>query len=190
MERAAQSDGELVASVARGDKRSLGALYERYGPLMLGLAVKMLKDQQAAEDLLHDVFVEVWRRAGDYNPDRASVRTWLSIRVRSRCLDRLRSARSRKSDSLDERRDAGSQDGLAHEWPDGLAELSLDAIRMRTLIRTLPEHQRRVLELGYFDGMTSSEISRQLEIPVGTVKSRMRTALSSLRKALGVDSHA
>ena len=182
-------DVELIAAIARGDKRALGSLYERYSPLMLGLAMRMLKNQQAAEDLVHDVFVEVWRRAGDYNPERSSVRTWISVRVRSRCLDRIRATRVRKTESMEARQDGGLRSDEPKDWADDLPETTLDAIRMRYFLRTLPENQRVVIELGYLEGMTSSEISIQLNIPIGTVKSRTRAALASLRKSFKVKPH-
>ncbi|MEE2829687.1 MAG: sigma-70 family RNA polymerase sigma factor, partial [Myxococcota bacterium] len=95
-----QSDAELVAAMARGDQGAVEVLYDLHAPLMLGVATKMLKDRNAAEDLVHDVFLEAWRSAAGYRADRGSVKTWLMVRLRSRALDRLRSHEvSRRSDS-------------------------------------------------------------------------------------------
>jgi len=176
-----QQDALDIAAVARGDRRALASLYDRYSGMMLGLGVRVLKDRREAEDIVHDVFIEVWRRAGDYNPTKASVRSWIFMRMRSRCLDRVRSAAYRKSDSLEGMQSDGLQPETPREWASIWPETMIDMIRVRQLVRTLPEHQREVLELGYFKGLSSTEMAAQLNIPVGTVKSRVRAALGYLR---------
>jgi RNA polymerase sigma-70 factor (ECF subfamily) len=154
---------------------------------MLSLGLRIFRERREAEDVLHDVFVEAWRRVGDYDPRRGLVRTWLLLRMRSRCLDRVRSAGYSRGESLTDReetvlgRQAGLDDGVA------AVEGSADRQRVRSVLASLPEGQRAVLELGYFLGLSSSEIAERLDIPIGTVKSRVRVALGKLREALGVE---
>jgi len=172
------SDEALIYAIARGDREAFALLYDRQAQLLLGLGARILSkasDSREAEDVLHDVFVEVWKHAGDFDPSRASARTWLCLRMRSRCLDRVRTATRRRADPLDDRMPDGGGDGL----PAGL-----DASRVRHAMERLPDLQREVLVLGYFQGLSSQEIADTLEIPLGTVKSRVAAALSHLRSML------
>lgn len=172
------SDEALIYAIARGDREALALLYDRQAQLLLGLGARILSkasDSREAEDVLHDVFVEVWKHAGDFDPSRASARTWLCLRMRSRCLDRVRTATRRRADPIDEGMPDGSADGL----PAGL-----DASRVRQAMEGLPDLQREVLLLGYFQGLSSQEIADTLGIPLGTVKSRVAAALSHLRSVL------
>ncbi|HVY39799.1 MAG TPA: sigma-70 family RNA polymerase sigma factor [Polyangia bacterium] len=172
-------DPALVAAVAQGNREALGALYDLHAPLLFGLARRMLGNAAAAEDLLHDVFLEVWQHASEYSPDRGSVRSWLLVRTRSRALDRLgRGAReSRVTQHL----------SLASEGEASLAPspaLSLDGARLRRLLGTLPAELVAVLDLTYFEGLSATEIAQRLGIPTGTVKSRLARALETLRCAI------
>jgi RNA polymerase sigma-70 factor (ECF subfamily) len=124
------------------------------------------------------VFLEAWRHAGDYQPERGSVKSWLLLRMRSRCLDRVRSHGFSRSTPLTQEPARG---GAAER-----SERRLDAARARALLEQLPDGQREVLELGYFQGLSFSEIALQLKIPVGTVKSRVSAAMGKLRADLGV----
>lgn len=185
---AQERDVEDIRAAARGSRRALGTLYDRYGGLMLGVSLKVLKDRGDSEDLVHELFVEVWRHAGDYDPRKGSVKTWLFMRLRSRCLDWVRSARSRKqrlmTDDETAALGANASTGIAAtHWPDRM----VDHARVRDAVQTLPQSQREVVELGYFKGLSSSEISASLGIPIGTVKSRVRAAMNELRKAYEVD---
>jgi len=173
------SDEALIYAIARGDREALALLYDRQAQLLLGLGARILSkasDSREAEDVLHDVFVEVWKHAGDFDPSRASARTWLCLRMRSRCLDRVRTATRRRADPIDE----GMPDGAGG---DGLPA-ALDATRVRHAMERLPDLQREVLLLGYFQGLSSQEIADTLEIPLGTVKSRVAAGLSHLRSML------
>lgn len=171
----ATDDVERVIALAAGDRRALAALYDRYAPTMLALGLRILRDRGEAEELLHDVFLEAWKRAGDYDPSRGTVRTWLLLRMRSRCLDYAKSAgRSRT-------RPAGATlEAIAgNAEPSGLGEP--DRSRIRGAMAELPIEQRTILELGYFRGLSCSEIAGELGIPIGTVKSRLHAALIKLR---------
>jgi RNA polymerase sigma-70 factor (ECF subfamily) len=172
-------DEALVRAIATGDTRALATLYDRHAPLMLGLARRIVGGKPEAEDIVHDVFVEAWRRAADYDESRGSVKAWLLLRTRSRAIDFRKSA------------------GVARTVPTGdntwLASLidpraddseAPDRARVRSVLAALNIEQREVLLLGYFEGLSSSEIASKLGIPIGTVKSRVAAALSALRQAL------
>jgi RNA polymerase sigma-70 factor (ECF subfamily) len=174
-------DTRIVARIASGDREALGALYDRYASLLLAVSLKMLRARREAEDLVHDVFVEVWQRAGDFDPRRGSVKVWLLVRMRSRCLDRVRSAGYARVSSIGDR----EEELLGGSSANG--ESAAEHSQVRDALRELPESQRAVLYLGYFEGLSSVEIAARLEIPVGTVKSRVATALSKLRATLGDD---
>lgn len=169
-------DCELIRRVAGGDRTALGLLYDRYAPIVLALGQKILRSRREAEDLLQDVFLEAWRQAGDYEPSRGSVRTWIVLRARSRALDRCRNAWSRAVplEESPEKGDEGTVDPM----------LQADHERLRRVLATLPEEQQKVLELGYFEGLSSSEIAERLGVPVGTVKSRVAAAMAKLRAVL------
>lgn len=169
-------DVALVGAIAAGDRAALGALYDRHGSLLLALALRIVRDRREAEDLLHDVFLEVWRSAGDYDRGRGRVRTWLVVRMRSRALDVAKSARvaRRSGDETVLERAAGDDDlGGAP-----------DRQRVRLALAALGDDQRAVLELAYFDGLTCTDIAARLAIPVGTVKSRLAAGLERLRRVL------
>ena len=186
-------DVQHLAAIARGDRSALGLLYDRHSPTLMALGVRMLSERREAEDILHDVFVEVWKHAGDYDPERATVKTWLVLRMRSRCLDRLRSAGHARRESMTDREEEtlrraradGPMGSVGPSGPSGMDE-RVDAGRLRGVLATLPEDQRAVIVCAFFDGLSSSEIADELGIPIGTVKSRVRSAMTKLRQALGV----
>ena len=168
-----QSDAELVVRMAQGDPGALAQLYERHAARLLGLACAMLGDRAEAEDLLHDVFLEAWRRSHDYAANRGSVRAWLTTRTRSRSLDRIKStSRRHKLTNNDSSKELALQPSL------------LEHRQLKQMLQKLPEAQAQVVVLAYFEDLTSVEIGARLGVPVGTVKSRMRAALSALRNAL------
>lgn len=173
-------DDALIVQVARGDRAALGDLYDRHVGVMAALATRILGDAREAEDLVHDVFVEAWQRAGDFDPSRGSVRTWLLVRVRSRCLDRKRSPAVRRRQAMP------AEDALGAATRDH-GEASVDGKRLRGALEALSPDQRGVLVLAYFEGLSSTEIAERLDIPIGTVKSRVSAAMSKLRERLGVE---
>ena len=174
-------DVELVRAIAAGDRNGLAALYDRYAPILLGMAMRIIRDRREAEDLLHDVFLEVWRSARDYDLTRGRVRTWLVVRMRSRALDVLKSARvSRRS---------GDPEVLERMVAEVEPGESPDRQRIRTVLAQLTADQRQVLELAYFDGLSCSEIAAHVKIPIGTVKSRLAAGLGRLRQLLGARAH-
>src|ERR1044071_320661 len=168
------ADEVLVAAMAAGDRAALATLYERHASLLLGLALRIVRERREAEDLLHDVFLEAWRTASAFDPKRGRVRTWLAIRMRSRALDLQKSARVSRNTG-----DAGL-DLLV----DDAEATSPDHGRVRSALAELGQDQRRVLELAYFEGLSCSEIAKRAAIPVGTVKSRIAAGLERLRSGL------
>lgn len=172
-------DVALVEAMVAGDTRALARLYERHAPLLLGLALRIVRDRREAEDLLHDVFLEAWRAARDFDPKRGRVRTWLAIRMRSRALDRQKSARVSRNSG-----DAGLEI-MADDTTVANPSASSDHARVRSALGDLGADQRRVLELAYFEGLSCTEIATRVEIPVGTVKSRLAAALARLRDLFG-----
>jgi RNA polymerase sigma-70 factor, ECF subfamily len=171
------AEASLVAAVAAGDREALGALYDLHAPVLMGLARRMLGTPTAAEDLLHDVFLEVWQHAAEYAPARGSVRAWLIVRARSRALDRL--GRQGREARVVERVSSEADPAVAPG-----AAAAIDGAQLRRRLVDLDSELRAVLELGYFEGLSSSEMAERLGIPIGTVKSRVARALGALRDAM------
>jgi RNA polymerase sigma-70 factor (ECF subfamily) len=170
-------DIALVREAARGQVAALAELYDRYAALLVTMARRMLGDVTAAEDLVQDVFLEVWRRADGFDPTRGTVRTWMLVRLRSRALDRLRSAQTRREVSRD--------DVVVSDEDHDELGTQPDRRVVREALAALPAEQRSVLELAYFQGLSSSEIAAQMGTPIGTVKSRTAAALAKLRGVMG-----
>ncbi|MFZ5892706.1 MAG: sigma-70 family RNA polymerase sigma factor [Myxococcota bacterium] len=171
------SDSELVERMARGDRLALALLYERHAPRLCAVARQILGQADEAEDLLHDVFLEAWRHAGDYVAARGSVWSWLCIRTRSRAIDRRRSApRAQSIESLEV-----LANFIAAEVDSDTAP---DRRKLREALIGMSRDEREVLALGYFEGLSSSEIATRIQVPIGTVKSRTRSALAKLRQRL------
>ena len=168
-------DAALVAAMARGDREALAKLYERHAGVLLGLALRIVRERREAEDLLHDVLLEAWRAAKDFDPKRGRVRTWLAIRMRSRALDLQKSARVSRNAG-----DAGLEVVV-----DEAERSSPDHARVRAALAELGEDQRKVVELAYFDGLSCSEIATRIAIPIGTVKSRLAAGMQRLRERIG-----
>jgi RNA polymerase sigma-70 factor (ECF subfamily) len=180
-EEAQIDDVALLKAIAGKDEKALSQLYDRYRVVLFGLLVRILNNREEAEDVLQEVFLQVWRRARDYDVDRGRPFTWLVTLARSRGIDRLRSVASR------ERVAAASARDPVEETSDAIA----DAVRseqrgiVTSALSQLPEEQQRPLVLAYFDGLTQSEIADRLGAPLGTVKTRMRTGMLKLREVLG-----
>lgn len=169
-----EGDGTAVAAMARGERDGLAELYARHAATMLATARRILGDPRGAEDLVHDVFLEAWRQAHTYDATRGTVRTWLLVRLRSRALDRCRAAALRRTVAAVPERVSETDD--LSEAPDHHL--------LRQGLHGLPSEQRLVLEHAYFAGLSATEIAELLQIPVGTVKSRLGAGLKKLRSAL------
>lgn len=183
MDAAARAEADLrdeacLASVGAGEEGALGELYDRHAQALLRVAISILRNRQDAEDLVHDVFVEAWGKAADYDASRGSVRRWLLTRMRSRAIDRLRSLQVARRHAMAEARSPHPGLTAAPQW-DGF-----DRDRARQALLDLPEAQRKLVELSYFEGLTHAELATRCEIPVGTVKSRLSAAMGKLRQSL------
>jgi RNA polymerase sigma-70 factor (ECF subfamily) len=175
----ADSDTALILGAAGGDAAALAHLYDRYAPRLLSAGERILGSRRDAEDILHDVFVEVWQQAGDFDPVRGSVKSWLFLRMRSRAIDRLRLA-SRKNVELGDH-------VLATATRDPVEDPALapDRAQVRITLDVLPPDQRLAIELAYFSGLSGAQIAAQLGVPLGTVKTRLALGMSKLRAAFG-----
>lgn len=172
-------DRQILCAVQSGDQQALGRLYDRHSDWMLAVAYRILQNRRDSEDLLHDVFVEVWNKAGSYNAERGSVRCWLAIRIRSRALDRIRALNKVRNKQADDFEYEATKMSITDE-----SETSVDYLNARRAVEQLSPNQRLVIQLGYFQGLTCQEISDCCEIPLGTVKSRLAAALVCLRQQL------
>lgn len=166
--------------LAKGDPTALDELYTAYGGVLLGVALKLLRDRAESEEVVQETFLEAWRRASQYQPERADLAAWLLTIVRSRAIDRLR---SRGTDGRTRDREATTPWAEPHR-PDELVELRRQVKRVRRELAELPADQRTLLELAWDEGLSQREIAVRTAIPLGTVKTRMRAGLLSLHASL------
>lgn len=177
------ADEELVGFVRDEDPGAFEVLYDRHATVAYSLALRVLHDADAAEDVVQDAFVSVWRRAETYHPGRGSFRSWLLSVVHNRAIDRLRTvaAATRRQNALE------SEFAIATA-PTGTSEEGVSRVlgqSIRADIADLPDDQAEVLKLAYYGGFTHNEIAQYLEIPIGTVKSRIRLGIEHLRRCMG-----
>ena len=179
-EPAPTSDNELLRAVARGDESALAQVYDRYRLILFGLIVRILHSREEAEDVLQEVFLQVWRKAADFDESRGRPFTWLVTLARSRGIDRLRTLAARERVA-----EAG-----AREPSEEISDAATDAFKseqrglVSDALAKLPDEQKRPIMLAYFEGLTQSEIATNLGAPLGTVKTRMRTGMIRLRELL------
>ena len=185
--REVRSNAEDVALIRRmcdADETALGALYDRWARSLYSLVFHLLRDADEAEDVVEETFWQAWRKASSYEPSRGAVSTWLLTIGRRRALDRLRAKSRRKEESTQ----SGVLADIASPASDPLqmVESSERRSNVLTALRELPSEQREVLELGYFQGLSQSEIADMTGQPLGTVKTRMRLAMQKLREPLSM----
>jgi len=174
------NDVELLKAVAARDEAALAQLYDRYRVILFGLLMRILNNREEAEDVLQETFLQVWRRAANFDETRGRPFTWLVTLARSRGIDRLRTLAARERVAVASARDEAEV----------VSDAASDAFRseQRGLITNaldqLPDEQKQTLLLAYFDGLTQSEIAARLNAPLGTVKTRMRTGMMKLRELL------
>ena len=183
-------DDALLQRVAAGDEHALGALYDRWSPLVFSLCVHILGDDDEAEEAVEETFWQAWRQAARYDTARGAVSTWLTTIARSRALDRLRANRRRQeeamSDLSDTKRMAVEETARRGDDPASGAEVSERRALVRQALLALPAEQREVLELAYFRGLSQTEIAERTGQPLGTIKTRVRLAMEKLRDRLGI----
>ncbi|MBA3714056.1 MAG: sigma-70 family RNA polymerase sigma factor [Pyrinomonadaceae bacterium] len=171
------SDAELIRRVALGDDQAFAALYDRYSPKLFGLLLRTLRSHPEAEDVLQEVFLEVWLRAADFDETRGRPFTWLVILARSRAIDRVRVLAARHRAAVESQREAP-------QWH--FSDACENVIRseqgriVSEALAALPDKQRRVLLLAYFEGLSQPQIAARLGLPLGTVKTQMRAGRPKL----------
>lgn len=170
------TDGELIERVGNGDRNAFEELYRRYTRPVLGLALRRLGDRGRAEDAFQDAFAAIWRSAASYDPERGRGGAWLYTVARNAIVD---GARRRPEPPMEPPDEPSSDRG-----PDERAEASWLAWRVHGALEHLPEHERPVIELAYWGGLSQSEISKFLDVPLGTIKTRTRSALARLADQL------
>ena len=173
------ADEDLISLTDGGDTQAFAALYDRHGRVAYSLSYRTMGERQAAEDLVQEAFLRAWRAAGSYRVERASVRTWILSIVHNRGIDQLRSSASRRR--IQERVEAQTpvsqpSEAFGETWRNS------QNVQIREALRGLPPEQLKVLELAYFSGYTHIEIAELLDLPLGTVKGRMRSGLKKLRE--------
>ncbi len=170
-----QEDALVLAQVQRGDEAAMAVLFDRYSKVVYSVALRVLRDTAAAEDILQEIFMQVWRHPETFIATRGSMGGWLAVVTRNRSIDALR---RRRPTEMVEEMNLAAPGNLAEE-----AERNTMMERARAAIVLLPTEQRNTLEMAFFEGLTHTEIAQRTGDPLGTVKTRIRTALLTLRKA-------
>jgi RNA polymerase sigma-70 factor (ECF subfamily) len=179
-EPAQENDVALLSAIGARDEVALAQLYDRYRAILFGLLMRILNNREEAEDVLQEVFLQVWRKAEDFDENRGRPFTWLVTLARSRGIDRLRTLAARERVA-----EAG-----AREPSEEISDAATDAFKseqrglVSDALAKLPDEQKRPIMLAYFEGLTQSEIATNLGAPLGTVKTRMRTGMMRLRELL------
>ena len=173
------SDEAIVALLARSEQEALAELYDRFGRVAYGLALRILRDEKLAEDAVQEGFLAAWRGADRFLPERGKASTWLLTLVHRRAVDLVRRENRRRAEPLAESADAAAS-GSAEED----AWLRFERERVQAALKQLPDQQREALELAYYGGFSQTELAERLGQPVGTIKSRMFTGLARLRELL------
>jgi RNA polymerase sigma-70 factor (ECF subfamily) len=178
----AAGGADLIRRMAAGDREAFGRFYDRYAPFAYPMILRIVREPADASDVLQEVFWEVWRGAGSYDPARGTPEAWIVTRARTRAIDRVRSVRRRTETFV-----APVDEALAAAKiePGGdAAERAADRSTVGTALNRLPQAQREVIELAYYGGLTQAEIAQQLKQPLGTVKTRIRLGLERLREVV------
>jgi RNA polymerase sigma-70 factor (ECF subfamily) len=178
----ANADRSTLERMAGGDHEALAELYDRHARVIFSLALRIVRDQRDAEEVVQDVFAQAWRQSGRYSTGRGSVIAWLMTLTRSRALDRLRGRRARPDASADSEPIVAIPDGAAPA--DEQLSTAVQAGQVRAAVEGLPLVQRLAIELAFYEGLTHAQIADRLEQPLGTVKTRIRQGLLRLRDQL------
>jgi RNA polymerase sigma-70 factor (ECF subfamily) len=173
------SDEAVVALAARSDDVAFAELYDRYGRVAFGLALRILRDETLAEDAVQEAFLAIWRGAARFLPERGKASTWILTLVHRRAVDLVRREHRRRAEPLDEREPAAAESSA-----EDVAWLRLERERVQAALRQLTDPQREAIELAYYGGFTQAELAERLGLPLGTIKSRMFAGLTRLSELL------
>jgi len=174
---------EMIERIAGGDEAALAAFYQRFASLLYGLALKMMKDEKDAEDVVQESFVYIWRKAAAYNPQMISPFSWAVMVVRNKAIDRIR-ARQRVARIVERATVEFSHSAEADERSADEPVFSEQRALVRTALAQIPEDQRQAIELAFFSGLTHEEIAARLTTPLGTIKARIRRGMIHMRELL------
>jgi RNA polymerase sigma-70 factor, ECF subfamily len=181
-------DRELLARVARGDVAALRSLYDQHAPRAITIAFRILRNREEAEDIVQETFLEVWRRAAQFDPGRGGAVAWVVTIARSRAIDRLRARSIAGRTIASAAEEAEAMSPVAPLTPVVEVERRRDERRVAAALGALPPAQRRTIELAYFEGLSQSEIAAKTDCPLGTVKMRVKLAMAKLAALLGDES--
>lgn len=176
-----ESDAQLVYLLREGEKQALAILYKRYAGLVYSVAYKILQDQQEAEDLTQDIFVTFWKK-NRFDPNRGALSSFLGLLTRSRAIDKIRSGNS--TENFLARWQKIFSEEASESFPLEQASLQERQEKLQQALGELPELQRRILEMNYFENLSQAKIAKALNLPLGTVKSRSRQGILQLKKLL------
>lgn len=174
----------LLTDISEGNQNSLKTFYDRTSNMVYGLAMKILKVPEEAEEVVMDIYTNVWNNAHKYNPDRAAPLTWLLMITRSRCIDHIRSNSKRVSSEVKKDDEFISRVESGMQNPEQINQLGDDRKVIKEALGNLSENQRKTIELAYFSGYTQTEIAEELDQPLGTIKSWARLGMIKLREVM------
>ena len=183
VEHTREADHALVMRIVRREEAALAEVYDRYASLVYAVALRVLREATAAEEVLQDTFYRLWMVAARFDPQRGSLPAWLAVAARHRAIDRLRQ-RDPEPDGDSELEAGGADIRVPYDLEDEVSRQRL-AERVRAAMERLTQAQRGAIELAYFEGLTHTELARKTGEPLGTVKSRLRSAVAALRRELG-----
>jgi RNA polymerase sigma-70 factor (ECF subfamily) len=177
-------DRAAIRAVAGGSGDAVAELYDRYGGTVYGLALRVLGQPDLAEEVVQDVFAQVWREAGRYDANRSTVAGWIVMLTRTRSIDRLRARKARPDLARGVDPIAAAPLPSPESTPEASTLIAEDTRLVRGALARLPDHFRSLIELAYYEGLSHTEIAARTGIPVGTVKTRLRSAMGTLRSVL------
>jgi len=183
----ADEEREWMAQVQNGDKQALRKLYDRFNKILFGMIYKILRNKEESEDLLQEIFVKIWNKADQFDPSRGSAYSFIATLARNRAIDRTRSRafkNRRKDDYVINDDEYSFNLSTENPNPEEKIEITERAVGVRKALAQLNEKERQVLYISYFEGLSQTEIADKIDIPLGTVKYRMRQGMIKLREML------
>jgi len=176
------NDTHLIDQIRQGDQKALSRLYDRYARIVYSLALAIVRDKRDAEEVVQEVFLQIWRRASKYDRDRASVYKWLTWMTRSRAIDKTRTKNFHQHRRMEFELDPESNHQAEPATQLDAVLILERSARIRELFEQLPVKQKQVLELAFFRGLTHTEIAEKLTLPLGTIKTRIRQGMIKLQQ--------